>query len=113
MYGLLGIRPIKQELDIRKLILLGCILVHRDTLEYEIAHRQLLVKSIDSRSWFLECNRLLNKYSLPNVYALEKEITSLKRWKGQLKLAQSQRTSDSKKSLKYINLASLRVGEVH
>ena len=40
-YGLLGIRPIQQELDLRKLTLLGNILLHKDTLEFEIAQRQL------------------------------------------------------------------------
>ena len=51
-YGLLGIRPVQQELDLRKLTLLGNILLHKDTLEFEIAQRQLAVKSIDSNSLF-------------------------------------------------------------
>ena len=33
--GLLGLRPIEQELDMRKLTLLGNILCHKSTLEYE------------------------------------------------------------------------------
>ena len=49
-YGVLGIRPIQQELDIRKLTLLGNVLLNKNTLEYEIAQRQLAVKSIDSKS---------------------------------------------------------------
>ena len=118
VYGLLGMRPIQQELDIRKLALLGSILLQRDTFKYEIAQRQMSVKSIDSKSWFSQCNRLLYKYSLPNVYTLNKEITSLKRWKEQLKSAidshvQLQWSEDSKKSLKYLSVASLRVGKVH
>ena len=68
VYGLLGIGSIKQELDIRKLTLPGSILIHRDTFEYEIDQRQLSFKSIDSRGWFSECNRLLYKNSLPNVF---------------------------------------------
>ena len=39
VYGLLGIGSIKQEFDIRKLTLLGSILIHRDTFEYEIDQR--------------------------------------------------------------------------
>ena len=49
-YGLLGIRPIQQELDIRILTLLGNVLLNKNTLEYEIARRQLAVKSIESKS---------------------------------------------------------------
>ena len=61
--------------------------MHKDTLEYKIALRQFAVKYMDSKSWFSECNRLLYRYSLPNVYNLQKEITSLKVWKEQLKSA--------------------------
>ena len=36
-YGLLGIKPVQQELDLRKLTLLGSVLHNKNTLEYEIA----------------------------------------------------------------------------
>ena len=36
VYGLLGVKPIEQELDLRKLKLLGNILSHKSTLEYEM-----------------------------------------------------------------------------
>ena len=36
VYGLLGIRPIEQELDIRKLVLLRNVFLNKDSLEYEI-----------------------------------------------------------------------------
>ena len=52
VYGLLGLRPIEQELDLRKLTLLGNILSQKSTLEYEIAQRQMSVKGLDSNSWF-------------------------------------------------------------
>ena len=57
-YGLLGIRPIQQELDKRTPSLLGNVLLNKNTLEYEIAQRQLAVKSIESKSGFADCNRL-------------------------------------------------------
>ena len=72
VYRLLGPRPIEQELDMRKLTLLGNILCHKSTLEYEIAQRQMPVKDLESKSWFSDCNRLLYMYSLPNIYALDK-----------------------------------------
>ena len=70
VYGLLGVRPIEQELDLRKLTFLGSVLLTKGTLEYEIAQRQLAVKSFECRSWFSVCNRLLYKYDLPCVYLL-------------------------------------------
>ena len=80
-YGLLGIRPIQKELDIRKLPLLGNVLLNKNTLEYEIAHRLLAVKSVESKSWFADCNRLLYKYNLPNIYHVIDNIESLEGWK--------------------------------
>ena len=118
VYGLLGLRPIRHELDLRKLTFLGSILLQRDTPEYEIAQRQLSVKSMDSRSWFSDCNRLLYKYGLPNIYAVDREISTLKKWKQQVKEAIDsyillQWLSDPKKSLKYLNIESLQVGKTH
>ena len=49
----------EQELDLRKLTTLGSVLLNKGTLEYEIAQRQLDVKSFESRSLFSVCKRLL------------------------------------------------------
>ena len=82
VYGLLGIRPIEQELNIRKLVLLGNVFLNKGSLEYEIARRQqLAVKSYESKSWFSVCNRLLHKNKLPNIYNVCKNIESMKKWK--------------------------------
>ena len=76
VYGLLGVRSIEQELDLRKLTLLGNILSQKPTIEYEIAQRQMAVKDLDSNtcSWFSDCRRLLHKYGLPNIYILGTQI---------------------------------------
>ena len=68
VYGLLGIRPVEQELDIIKLSRLASVLFDEALLEYELAQRQFAVKDINSDSWFKQCNLLLHKYGLPNVY---------------------------------------------
>ena len=72
VYGLLGIRPTEQGLDIRKLSLLASesVLIDEASLEYEIAQRQFAVKDINSDCWFMQCNLLLHKYGLPNVYCI-------------------------------------------
>ena len=60
-YGLLGVRPVEQEWNLRKLTLLGNILSQKSTLEYEIAQRQMAVKDLDSNNWFSDCRRFLQK----------------------------------------------------
>ena len=67
--------------DIRKLVLLGNVFLNKDSLEYEIAQRQLAVKSYESKSWFSVCNRLLYKYKLLSIYNVCKNIESMKKWK--------------------------------
>ena len=47
VYGLLGMRPTEQELDARKLSLLASILHDEESLEHEIALKQLAVRDID------------------------------------------------------------------
>ena len=84
-YGLLGIRPVQQKLDLRKLTFLGKVLHNKNTLEYEIAQRQLAAKCLGSKSWFADRNRLLYKYNLPNIYHVEWHLESMKSWKSLLK----------------------------
>ena len=111
-YGLLGIRPIHQELDLRKLTLLGSVLHNKNTLEYEIAQLQLAVKSLGSKSWFLY------KYNLPNIYHVEGHLESTESWKSLLKkhidlYIESELHQDHKISLQYLNVQSLKVGQIH
>ena len=104
VYGLLGIRPMEQEFALRKLTLLGSVLLNKDSLEYEIAQRQLHVKSLESRSWFSDCNRLLYKHNNLSIYVLDRSIDNMKSWKQVLKEAidsyvQAQWLAESMKSL--------------
>ena len=108
----------QQELDLRKLTLLGNVLSNRDSIEYQIAQRQLAVKSIDSKSWFSSCNRLLCKYGLPNLYNSDKTFESMEKWKSLIKrnigeYVRTQWLHEPKSSLKYLNIQSLHVGEIH
>ena len=118
VYGLLGIRPMQQELDLRKLTLLGNVLSNRDTLEYQIAQRQLAVKSLESKSWFSSCNSLLYKYRLPNLYTVDQTFECMEKWKSEIKrriddYVRTQWLQEPKSSLKYLNVQSLHVGEIH
>ena len=100
----------------RKLTLLGNILLHKDTLEFEIAQRQLAVKSIDSNSWFADCNRILYKYSLPNIYHGIGHIESPEVWRVLVKkhidfYVEAEWARESKVSLQWLNVQSLKVGQ--
>ena len=59
---ILGVRPLEQELDLRRLTLLANVLYTDGTLEQGIAMRQISVNDPDSHSWFVSCNELLHKY---------------------------------------------------
>ena len=112
VYGLLGIRPMQQELDLRKLTLLGNVLSNRDTLEYQIAQRQLAVKSLDSKSWFSSCNRLLYKYRLPHLYTVDQTFECTEKWKSKIKrrideYVRTQWLQEPESSLKYLNVQSI------
>ena len=76
VYGLLGMHPIEQELDARKLSLIATILHEEDSLEHKIALRQLAMRNKDKSSWFMQCNTLLHKYHLPNVFCIRDTYTS-------------------------------------
>ena len=104
----------EQEPDLRKLTLLGNVLSNRDTVEYQIAERQLAVKSLDSKSWFSSCNRMLYKYKLPADQTFE----CMGKWKFKIKrhIDDHIRTNwlqEPKSSLKYLNVKFLHVREIH
>ena len=82
---LLGVRPLEQELNLRRLTLLANVLYTDGTLEQDIAMRQISVKDPDSHSWFVSCNELLHKYSLLNIYTVRAEIGSEPQFKQQVR----------------------------
>ena len=77
LYCLLGVRPLEQELDLRRLTLLTNVLYTDGTLGQDISMRQVSVKDPNSHSWFVSCNELLHKYSLPNIYTLLEQSLDL------------------------------------
>ena len=78
----------------------------------------MAVKSIESKSWFAVCNRLLYKYNLPNIYHAIDNNESLEGWKVLIKkqidsYVEKEWASDAKVSLQWLNMQSMRVGQVH
>ena len=120
VYCLLGARPVEQEIDYKKLSLLASILYSENTIELELACRQMAIKGNDSHSWFIHCNHLLHKYKLPNIYNLKQSTNSKETLKAEIKhkidnyVHQSWvEEGSSKSSLSYLNLHDCSVGEVH
>ena len=117
---LLGAQPVEQEIDYKKLSLLASILYSENTIEFELAYRQMAIKGNDSNSWFIHCNHLLHKYKLPNIYNLKESTNSKETLKAEIKhkiddyVHQSWvEEGSSKSSLSYLNLHDCSVGEVH
>ena len=69
VYLLAGQIPAQGILDKRRFILLGT-LANSDSVEREIAHRQLGSKSTKSNSWFIKVNSDLHKYGLPDGHTI-------------------------------------------
>ena len=120
LYCLLGIRPLEQEFDLRRLTLLANVLFIDGTLEQGIAMRQISVKDPSSHSSFVSCNDRLNKYSLPNIYTIRQVFESEAEFKQQVKFGINRYVKDSwssiaanRKSLSLLNMEACNVGEVH
>ena len=120
LYCLLGIRPLEQELDLRRLSLLANVLYADGTLEQDIAIRQISVKDSNSCSWFILCNKLLHKYNLPNIYIVRKKFESESLFKKQVKSSVDKFIKESgltvaegRRSLCYLNVDGCDVGKVH
>ena len=75
-YCLSGIRPLEEELGLRRLSLLANVLYAAGTLKQGIAMRQIREKDSSSYSWFILCNELLHKSNLPNFYTVWKKCES-------------------------------------
>jgi hypothetical protein len=79
--GLIGLRPVEAELDIRILGLFRRLIENKESVEYKVAQRQLALKSSSSKSWFMYVDRILDKYGLPSAHELMETETSVSAWK--------------------------------
>ncbi|CAG2248491.1 unnamed protein product [Mytilus edulis] len=69
-YLLLGEPPIKAEIHKRIFTTFGTIVRNYDSIEHQLAWRQLATKSNSSNSWFIMVKTLLEMYDLPSCYDL-------------------------------------------
>ena len=76
--GLVGVKTIEAQIDIKILTTFLNIAKDPSSLEHQLAHRQLLIKSENSCSWFIKVKQILHKYDLPEPVYLLYDIRSEK-----------------------------------
>lgn len=120
VYGLLGARPITAVVHNSILTHLGNIFRSENTLEKQLAIRQLAVKNRKSKSWFVMAKLLLEKYDLPSIYDVLDEPPEKTAWKNLVSDAinsywneELRKDATNKTSLKYLNTENLEIGSPH
>ena len=81
IYLLIGTLPLEGEIHLRKLALLGSIIRSENETMTGLCTRQLSVKKYKSNSWFIEMEKLLIQYGLPNLNYMLKTNLSKSRYK--------------------------------
>ena len=79
-YLLLGKIPIEGELHKKMLKTFGNIIRNENSIEREIAIRQLVIKSTKSGSWFPKTVEIAEKYDLPSFHGLLENPPSKYTW---------------------------------
>ena len=120
--SLLGIIYTPVEVIIHKNILTLFVSSARskDSVEYDIIERQLVMKSLDESSWCNEVKRILKQYELPSAYKLFVNTPSKEELKALLNSKMIsylepiwEQEIYSKKSSKYLNSHSVTVGKLY
>ena len=90
------------------------------TIEMKIAERQLAMKDLSSKSWFMSVCKTLIKYSLPSVHDLICDSPSRAVWKQQINTSVQEYWNEklrqdaaSKSSLKYLNINACQICTTH
>lgn len=118
--AIMGIPPLTAQIHKATINLLYSTLKSTDSIEHEVATRQLAVKRIEDGSFFSRARRLLILYDLPSAYSLLSETPDEEPWKKMLNEAVNSKVEkdwqteiSQKSSLKYLNPAAVRVGCAH
>ena len=81
IYILSGQLPIEADIDKKYLTQLMNIF-RSEGIEKELAWRQLSVKDVKSKSWFIYVSNILRKYNLPSIYDLLENPVPKQKWRG-------------------------------
>ncbi|CAC5359503.1 unnamed protein product [Mytilus coruscus] len=119
-YLLLGEPPIKAEIHKRIFTTFGNIVRNFDSIEHQLAWRQLATKPNSSNSWFIMVKTLLEMYDLPSCYDLLQNPPGKSTWKNLVKSTVNsfweqklKLEAKTKSSLKFIDIDRLSIGKTH
>jgi endonuclease/exonuclease/phosphatase family metal-dependent hydrolase len=120
IYALVGQIPLSAVVEKQALMLFGSLSRQKDSMEYDLARRQLSLKPEGSSSWFLQVHAILRKYDLPSSYEILQDAPTKDQWKTLVKKKFAEfwenhwRTEQKNKpSLKYLNIQQCKVGHLH
>jgi hypothetical protein len=119
-YLLLGQIPITEEIHKRALTTFGNIIRDFGTVECELAHRQLAVKSKKSHGWFILVSEILEQYALSLSHDLLLNPPGKLSWKNTVYRAVNQCWENklkeeeyTKSTLKYLNIDNMEIRKAH
>ena len=119
-YLLLGARPIEAQIDLKILTLFGSITRKEGSTISALAKRQLLMKTLNSKSWFIKVLELFHQYGLGSpLHQLLTPMTQT-RWKKYIKKAVDyfwtctlRQEALSKSTLQHLNIERCKIGQPH
>ena len=120
VYLLVGAEPMEALIDKKVLTFFGQIIRDQNSLEYQIAMRQIAIYDLNSKSWFSRLKSTLAKYNLPSATKLMLEPPKKGIWKTICTKAVNKYWMDkfseeknSKSSLKLLSIKQLDIGKAH
>ena len=118
--ALLGVLPLDAVLHKNVLTTFLNMIRLKGSIENDIALRQIVMKDVNDKSWFMFVREILHMYNLPSIFQLLSNPPSKNEWKRVMNTAVNkavekgwQQDVKSKSSLKYVNVDSLKVGRTH
>jgi hypothetical protein len=81
---LIGQIPIEGQIHERMLCTFRNVIANTNSVEQNIAYRQLAIKSNDSKSWFIKIVQITQIYDLPSPYDLMETPPNKRKWKKNL-----------------------------
>ena len=117
---MIGQIPIEGQIHKGMLCTFRNVIANTNSVEQNIAYRQLATKSNDSKSWFLKRVQITQIYDLPSPYDLMETHPNKRKWKKLVtdfvNLYWSLKLKDevnSKTTLKYLNVDDVMIGKTH
>ena len=115
-----GIPPVEFEVHRQALGYLGSIARKDSSAEYSVAKRQLIMKNVNSPSWFNYIKSVCIKYDLPTPREVLDQKPTKSKWKHQVNSAVTKywkhrlvKEASGYPSLKFLNIHQFIIGKPH